>query len=159
MNSLPLAPPGKPTSVTVYVWPMAALTYYAGRVHNWNRGSDPQIPNISHLANSWSREGDGTPLHYSCPENPMDGGAWWAAVHGVTKSRTRLSDFIFKHWRRNGNPLQCSCLEDPRDGRAWWAAVCGVAQGRTLLKWLSTSSSISNSWSSCLFPITVLIWL
>jgi len=40
-------------------------------------------------------EGNGTPLQYSCLENPMDGGAWWAAVHGVTKSRTRLSDFIF----------------------------------------------------------------
>ena len=40
-------------------------------------------------------EGNGTPLQYSCPENPMDRGAWWAAVHGVTKSRTRLSDFTF----------------------------------------------------------------
>ena len=39
------------------------------------------------------REGDGTPLLYSCLENTMDGGAWWAAVHGVAKSRTRLSDF------------------------------------------------------------------
>ena len=38
-------------------------------------------------------EGNGTPLQYSCLENPMDGGAWWAAVHGVAKSRTRLSDF------------------------------------------------------------------
>ena len=36
-----------------------------------------------------------TPLQYSCLENPMDGGAWWAAVHGVAKSRTRLSDFAF----------------------------------------------------------------
>ena len=35
-----------------------------------------------------SGEGNGTPLQYSCLENPMDGGAWWAAVHGVTKSRT-----------------------------------------------------------------------
>ena len=34
------------------------------------------------------REGNGYPLQYSCLENPMDGGAWWAAVHGVTKSRT-----------------------------------------------------------------------
>ena len=34
-------------------------------------------------------------LQYSCLENPMDGGAWWAAVHGVTKSWTRLSDFTF----------------------------------------------------------------
>ena len=40
-------------------------------------------------------EGDGTPLQSSCLENPMDRGAWWAAVHGVTKSRTWLSDFTF----------------------------------------------------------------
>ena len=37
-------------------------------------------------------EGNGTPLQYCCPENSIDGGAWWAAVHGVTKSRTQLSD-------------------------------------------------------------------
>ena len=40
-------------------------------------------------------EGNGTPLQYSCLENPMDRGAWWAAVHGVAKSRTGLSDFSF----------------------------------------------------------------
>ena len=40
-----------------------------------------------------SGEGNGTPLQYSCLENPMDGGAWWAKVHGVAKSRTQLSDF------------------------------------------------------------------
>ena len=39
--------------------------------------------------------GNDTPLQYSCLENPMDGGAWWAAVHGVAKSRARLSDFTF----------------------------------------------------------------
>ena len=38
-------------------------------------------------------EGNGTPLQYSCLENPMDGGAWWAAVHGVAKSQAQLSDF------------------------------------------------------------------
>src|SRR5574340_1210372 len=43
----------------------------------------------------YSGEGNGTPLQYSCLENPMDGGAWWAAVHGVAKSRTRLSVFTF----------------------------------------------------------------
>ena len=37
-------------------------------------------------------EGNGSPLQYSCLENPMDGGAWWATVHGVAKSQTRLSD-------------------------------------------------------------------
>ena len=41
------------------------------------------------------REGNGTPLQSSCLENPMDGGAWWATVHGVAKSQTRLSDFTF----------------------------------------------------------------
>ena len=40
-------------------------------------------------------EGNGTPLQYSCLENPMDRGAWWAAVHGVVESRKRLSDFTF----------------------------------------------------------------
>ena len=40
-------------------------------------------------------EGNGTPLQYSCLESPMDRGAWWAAVRGVTKSRTQLSDFTF----------------------------------------------------------------
>ena len=41
------------------------------------------------------RPTNGTPLQYSCLENPMDRGAWWAAVHGVSKSRTLLSDFTF----------------------------------------------------------------
>ena len=40
-------------------------------------------------------EGNGYPLQYSCLENPMDRGAWWAAVHGVAKSRTRLNNFTF----------------------------------------------------------------
>ena len=75
----------------------------------------------SHWLSFLHREGNGTPLQYSCLENPMDGGAWWAAVHGVEKSQTRLSDFTFTfHFhaleKENGNPLQCSCLENPRDG-------------------------------------------
>ena len=41
-------------------------------------------------------EGNGNPLQYSCLDNPMDRGAWWATVHGVAKSRTRLSDFTSK---------------------------------------------------------------
>ena len=90
------------------------------------------------------REGNGTPLQYSCLENPVDRGAWWAAVHGVMKSQTRLSDFQFSLscvGEGHGNPLQWSCLENPRDGGAKWAAVCGVAQNRTWLKQLSSSSS------------------
>ena len=48
-------------------------------------------------------EGNGTPLQYSCLENPMDGGAWWAAVYGVAKSWTQLSNFTFT--------FQCHALE------------------------------------------------
>ena len=89
-------------------------------------------------------------MQYSCLENPMDGGAWWAAVHGVAKSWIRLSDFTSTfHFHfslscigeGNGNPLQCPCLENPRDWGAWWAAVYGVAQSLTRLKQLSNSSS------------------
>ena len=40
-------------------------------------------------------EGNGNPLQYSCLENPIDGGAWWATVHGIAKSQTRLSDSTF----------------------------------------------------------------
>ena len=94
-----------------------------------------------------SGEGNGNPLQYSCLENPMDEGAWWAAVHGVAKSRTRLSDFTLTSLscigEGNGNPLQCSCLENPRDGGASWADVSGVTQCRTRLKWLSSSSRLS----------------
>jgi len=71
-------------------------------------------------------------FQYSCLENPMDGGAWWAAVHGVAKTERLHFHFSLScTGEGNGNPLQCSCLENPRDGGAWWAAVCGVAQSRT----------------------------
>ena len=71
-------------------------------------------------------------------------GAWWAAVHRVAQSRTRLKRLRMHACigEGNGNPLQCSCLENPRDGGAWGAAVYGVAQSRTRLKRLSGSSSI-----------------
>ena len=83
------------------------------------------------------------PLQYSCLENPVDRGAWWAALHGVAQSWTglkRLSMHAFIG-EGNGNPLQYSCLENPRDEGAWLAAIYGVAQSRTRLKQLSSSSS------------------
>ena len=83
-------------------------------------------------------EGDGTPLQYSCLENPMDAGAWWAAVHGVAKSRTRLSDFTFTFhfhalekematlssvlaWRipETGEPDGLPSMESHRVGHDW----------------------------------------
>ena len=92
-------------------------------------------------------EGNGTPLQYSCLENPMDGGAWWAAVSPWGHEELDTTERLHFHFslsyigEGNGYPLQCSCLENPRDGGAWWAAVCGVAQSRTRLKQLSSSSS------------------
>ena len=68
-------------------------------------------------------------------ENSVDGGAWWAAVHGVTQSDTTDQlhfDFSLSCiGEGHGNPLQYSCLENPRDRGAWWAAVYGVAQSWT----------------------------
>ena len=78
-----------------------------GQVTDSNTGSRNPIRQLVMLETLWNKsgnknpvrqkvgEGDGTPLQYSCLENPMDGGAWWATVHGVTKSQIRLSDFTF----------------------------------------------------------------
>ena len=68
-----------------------------GKVSACNEGAPGLIPGSGQSP----REGNGNPLHYSCLENSMDGGAWWAAVHGVAKSRTRLSDFTFFHFTRS----------------------------------------------------------
>ena len=73
---------------------------------------------------------------YSCLENPMDGGAWWAAVHGVAKSRTRLRDFTFTfhfHALEKEMATHSSVLawRIPGTGGAWWAAIYVVTQSRT----------------------------
>ena len=76
-------------------------------------------------------EGKGSLLQYSCLANPMDRGAWQAAVHWVAKSRTRLSDFTFTFHFHALEKETCSCLENPRDSGARWAAVYGVAESDT----------------------------
>ena len=75
-------------------------------------------------------EGNGTPLQYSCLENPTDGGAWWAAVHGVARSRTRLSDFTFTfhfHALEKEMATQSSVLAWRIPGKwgAWWLLSLG----------------------------------
>ena len=65
-----------------------------GKVSACNVGVLGSIPGLGRSPG----EGNGTPLQYSCLENPMDGGAWWVTVHGVAKSLTQLSDFTFTHF-------------------------------------------------------------
>ena len=62
-----------------------------GRASAYNAGDPDSIP----ASGRSPGEGNGNPLQYSYLENPMDGGAWYATIHGVAKSRTRLSDFTF----------------------------------------------------------------
>ena len=110
-----------------------------------------------------TREGNGTPLQYSCLENPTDGGAWWAVAHGVATERLHFHFSLLCTGEGNGSPLQCSCLENPRDGGAWWAAIYGITQSRTRLKRLSSSSSSQGNklvtcntlYMLCLHNITV----
>ena len=109
-----------------------------------------------------SGEGDGTPLQYSCLKNPMGRGAWWAAVHGVTNSQTRLSDFTFTfHFHALEKEMAThSCVlawRIPGTG-AWWAAVYGVAQSRTWLKRLSSSSSSKIPSSRLISGIKLTSW-
>ena len=77
-------------------------------------------------------EGNGTPLQYSCLANPMDGGAWWAAVYGVAKSWTGLSNFTFTfpfmHWRRKWQPTPVFL---PGEAQGWGSLVGCRLWGRT----------------------------
>ena len=86
-------------------------------------------------------EGSGTPLQYSCLENPMDGEAWWAAVYGVAKSQTRLSDFTFTfhflalekemttHGRRQWHPTPVFL---PGESQGWGSLVGCRLWGHTV---------------------------
>ena len=104
------------------------------------------IRNLLELISEFSKvagERNGNPLQYSCLENPVDGGAWWPAVHRVTQSQTRLK-WLSMHvyiGEGNDNPLQYFCLENPRDRGAWWATIYVIAQSQTQLKRLSSSSN------------------
>ena len=92
---------------------------------------------FGHFYEHFLGEGNGTLLQYSCLENPMDGGAWWAAVHGVATSQTQLSDFTFTfhfHALEEETATHSSILAWRIYGGAWWAAVYGVAQSWTQLK-------------------------
>ena len=81
------------------------LTYFPGgtevKASACNVGDLGSIPGLGRFPG----EGNSNPLQYSCLENPMDRGAWWATVHGVAKSRTQLSDFIYLTYCNNSQHL------------------------------------------------------
>ena len=113
-------------------------------------------------------EGNGTPLQYSCLENPMDGGTWWAAVHGVTKSQTWLSDFTFTFhfhalekemathssvfaWRipGTGEPGGLPSMRSHRVGHDW-SDLAAAAVGLFLMDYRKSSDYLSVSHLLCM---------
>ena len=82
---------------TVPEWGAIAFSHYQPRQHikKQRHYFVDKGPSSQGYGFSCGHEGNGTPLQHSCLENPMDGEAWWAAVHGVAKSQTRLNDFTF----------------------------------------------------------------
>ena len=122
------------------------------------------------------REGNCNPLQYSCLENPMDGGAWWAAVHGVTTSRTRLSDFTFTfhfHALEKETATHSSVLawRIPGTGKSGglpsmgshrvghdWSDLAAVAAAACLL-WRNVCFGLFPTfWLGCLFFWHWLVW-
>ena len=104
------------------------------------------------MVNVCIREGNGSPLQYSCLENPMDRGAWWATVHGVIESWSRLSDqtttnmCVHTQWNTAAAAKSlpsCPTLCNPIDGSPPGSLVPGILQARTL-EWVAIS--FSNAW-------------
>ena len=116
-------------------------------------------------------ESNGTPLQYFCLENPMDGGAWQAAVHGVSKSRARLSNFTFTftfmHWRRKWQPTPVFL---PGESQGWGSLVGCRLWGRTESEMTEATQqqqqpikeekklhNFQQTWGNCHFQMTVYV--
>ena len=104
------------------------LIHYLLRFNIWN------INIIKGIDLPYFGEGNGTALQYSCLENPMDGGAWWAVVHGIAGVghdwATSLSLFTFMHWRRKWQPTPVFL---PGESQGWGSLVGCRLWGRTEL--------------------------
>ena len=100
------------------------------------------------LFSIWEQRRQWHPTPVLLPGKPHRWRSLVGYVHGVAKSRTRLSDFTFTfHFHALEKEMathSCSCLENPRNGGAWWAAIYGVTQSQTRLKQLSSSSIWKN---------------
>ena len=103
-----------------------------GKVSAYNVGDLGSIPGSERSPEA----GNGAPLQYSCLENPMDGGAWWATVHGVTKSQAWLSDFTFRPDLFDMETYECRTL---------WLSWIIDPQGKVLsMKQIKTKGKISQ---------------
>ena len=97
--------------------------------------------------------GNGTPLQYSCLESPMDGGAWWAAVHGVPKSRTRLNNFTFTfhfHALEEEMATHSSVLAWRIPGTREPGGLPSMRSHRVGHDWSDLAAAVNNFISSCL---------
>ena len=157
----------------------STLTWYDKYRVEWFRHSHFRYHGQSHLTfcdpiHYSLGKGNGIPLQYSCLDSPMDGGTWWAAVHGVAKSRTRLSDFTFTFhfhalekematqssvlaWRipGTGEPGGLPSMGSHRVGHNWSnlaAAAAAAAADYSLLAPLSMGFSKQEYWSELPFP-------
>ena len=100
-------------------------------------------------------EGNGTPLQYSCLENPMDREAWWAAVHGVTKSRTRLSDVTFTfhfHELEKEMATHSSVLAWRIPGTGEPGGLPSMGSHRFRHDWSDLAAAAAVLWVLCLWP-------
>ena len=113
------------TFVEVSGWDVWCFTFLYGgsdgKASAYNAGDLGLIPGSERSPG----EGNGNPLQYSCLENPMDRGAWWATVHGVAKSQTRLSNFTFSfqnHQKLRQKWSKCQLYLQWRvvSGLVWW---------------------------------------
>ena len=97
----------------------------------WTKEHGKRSSKTTHKKYDWverhSGEGNGIPLQYSCLENPMDGGVWWATVHGVRHDwATSLSLFTFLHWRRKWQPTPVFL---PGESQGWGSLACCSSWG------------------------------
>ena len=94
-------------------------------------------------------EGSGTPLQHSCLENPMDGGAWWAASMGSQRVGhdwvTSLSLFTFMHWRRKWQPTPVFLLGE---SQGWGRLVSSVGSHRVRHDWSDLAAAMYKEWAS-----------
>ena len=102
-------------------------------------------------------EGNGTPLQNSSLENPMDRGAWWAAVHGVVKSRTRLSDFAFTfHFHALEEEMQPTPVFLPGESPAQQGEPAGLpsmGSHRVRHNWSDLAATHSYTYAHTMSPL------